>query len=222
MHKDFKAAADHLRPVLANNPRDGEAYFLLAKTLQRLGDSSSVEFDNQARRFLTANNKYANLENNWKKGVYDGIDLRVRQPTRREFVSVVLTKNRIGSTTQKPIDETAAMLQEARRHFDAQRDDQAMEVLRRILASEPMSAETHLLRGKVFLRRGDLELAVSSFKTAYFWNNKLIDAHVLLGRIYIQKRDCLQAKNYLVSALAIDGDNEDARALERQVERCSK
>lgn len=222
LHEDYKLAAEKLRPVLANNPRDGEAYFLLAKALEKLGDDSAKEFDNQARRFLTDNNKYANLESNAKNGKFEGIGLRVKQPTRREFVSVVLTKERVRENTQKPVDETTAMLQEAQREFDAGRDDAAVAVLRRVLVSEPMSAQAYLLLGKIHLKRGDIEQAISALKAAYFWSNQLIEAHILLGRIYIQKRDCLQAKNYLVSALAIDKENEDARALERQVERCSK
>jgi len=85
-----------------------------------------------------------------------------------------------------------------------------------------MSAETLLLLGKIHLRRGAIEEAIDYFKASYFWNNRLIEAHILLGRIYIRKRDCLQAKNYSVSALNIDAENEEALALERQVERCSK
>ncbi|MEZ5346701.1 MAG: tetratricopeptide repeat protein [Pyrinomonadaceae bacterium] len=222
LHDDYKLAAEKLRPVLANDPRDGEAYFLLAKSLEKLGDDSAKEFDNQARRFLTDNNKYASLESNAKNGKFEGINLRVHQPTRREFVSVVLTKERVRENTQKPVDETAALLQEAQKEFESGRDDEAVAVLRRVLVSEPMSAQAYLLLGKIHLKRGDVEQAISSFKAAYFWSNQLIEAHILLGRIYIQKRDCLQAKNYLVSALAIDQENEDARALERQVERCSK
>ena len=219
----FEAASEKFRPVLANDPRDGEAYFLLSKTLEKLGDSSAKDFDNQARRFLTADNRYANLESKWREGAYTGISLRIEEPGRREFVSLFLSREDLSNdAAPPPIDETAAMLAEAQKHYDAGRDDDAMAILRRILVSEPMSAETYLLLGKIHIRRGDTEQAVSSFKASYFWNNRLIEAHVLLGRIYIQKRDCLQAKNYSVSALAIDPENEDALALERQVERCSK
>ncbi len=222
LQQEYEQAAEKIRPVLANNPQDGEAYFLLAKILEKLGDKSSKDFDNQARRFLTENNKYANLESKWKTGDYDGIALRIKQPSRREFVSVVLTENNDLETNEAPVDETAALLNEAKAHYEAGRDDVAMTTLRRILVSEPMSAETYLLLGKIHLRRGDQEQAISSLKASYFWNNRLIDSHILLGRIYIQKRDCLQAKNYSVSALTIDSENEDALALERQVERCSK
>jgi len=222
LSKNYKEAADKLRSVLAHNPRDGEAYFLLAKALEKLSDKSAAEFDNQARRFLTTNNRYANLENNWKQGDFGGLSLRVKQPSRREFVSVVLINSRSPLVPQKTVNETAKLLKEAQAHYDAGRDDAAMSILSRIISMEPMSAETFLLRGKIYLRRGSIEEAIDAFKTSYFWNSRLIEAHVLLGRIYIKKRDCLQAKTYSVSALNIDPENEGALALERQVQRCSK
>ena len=97
-----------------------------------------------------------------------------------------------------------------------------MAVLRRVLSSEPMSAESYLLLGKMHLRRGDMDQAVSSFKTAIFWDNRLIDAHISLGKIYLEKSDCLQAKNYFASAAQIDADNQEVLGLQRQVEKCSK
>ena len=97
-----------------------------------------------------------------------------------------------------------------------------MATLRRVLASEPMSAESYLLLGKIHLRRGDIDQAISSFKTSVFWDNRLIEAHVSLGKIYVEKNDCLQAKNYAASALEIDSENPDAVALQRLTERCSK
>jgi cytochrome c-type biogenesis protein CcmH/NrfG len=97
-----------------------------------------------------------------------------------------------------------------------------MTVLRRVLAGEPMSAESYLILGKIHLRRGDMDQAVSSFKTAIFWDNRLVDAHVALGKIFVEKGDCLQAKTYSASAAEIAPDNADVLALQRQTERCSK
>ncbi len=219
---NYTDAAKQLRPVLAANPRDGEAHFLLAKCLEKLGDAASQDFDNQARRFLTDGNKYANLESSWKRGSLDGIEMRVDQPTRREFVSVILIKNKNTSPVRKQENETETMLRNAGELYKLGRDDDAMVVLRRILVQEPMSADSYLLLGKIHFRRGDIEQAVSSLKTALFWNSQLIDAHVLLGRIYVQKGDCLQAQNYSKSAIAINPDDPNAIGLERQVERCSK
>jgi cytochrome c-type biogenesis protein CcmH/NrfG len=97
-----------------------------------------------------------------------------------------------------------------------------MTILRRVLASEPMSAESYLILGKIHLRRGDLDQAVSSFKTAIFWDNRLIDAHINLGKIFLERGDCLLVKNYAASAIELDGENQDAVALQRQADRCSK
>jgi cytochrome c-type biogenesis protein CcmH/NrfG len=97
-----------------------------------------------------------------------------------------------------------------------------MATLRRVLASEPMSAESYMLLGRIHLRRGDLEQAISSFKTSVFWDNRLVEAHVSLGKIYVEKGDCLQAKNYAASAAEIDPENQDVIALQRLSERCSR
>ncbi len=222
LNNDYKAAAAQLRPILAASPRDGEAYFLLAKALEKTGDqTTAADFDNQARRFLVENNRYAKLESGWKSGSVDDVNLRVQQPPRKDFVSVVLIKKQVMPTTA-PLNETETLLAQARTLYKNGSDDEAMAVLRRVLASEPMSAEAYLLLGNIHLRRGDLEQAVSSLKTALFWDNKLIMAHVGLGKIYLQRNDCLQAKNYTSSALAVDAENQDALGLQRQVERCSK
>ena len=221
LNNNFAEAAAQLRPVLANNSRDGESYFILSKTLQKTGDASAADFDNQARRFLTENNRYAKLESDWSASKYEGINLRVEQPARKDFVSVVLIKKQ-AAPAPTPLNETETLLAQARALYKAGSDDDAMGVLRKILVSEPMSAEAYYLLGMIHLRRGDLEQSTSSLKTALFWDNRLIGAHVSLGKIYLQKGDCLQAKNYAASALAIDADNAEAGGLQRQVERCGK
>ncbi len=221
LNNNFAEAAQQLRPVLAVNSRDGESYFILSKALAKTGDASAADFDNQARRFLTDNNRYAKLQSDWSASKFEGINLRVEQPARKDFVSVVLIKKQ-AAPAPMPLNETETLLAQARALYKAGSDDEAMSVLRKIVVSEPMSAEAYYLLGMIHLRRGDLDQSVSSLKTALFWDNRVIDAHVSLGKIYLQKGDCLQAKNYVASALAIDAENPDATGLQRQVERCGK
>jgi tetratricopeptide (TPR) repeat protein len=219
LNGNFAESAQQLRPVLAAKATDGEAYYLLAKSLEKTGDAAAAaDFDNQARRFLT---NYAKFETDWTRTKNVDVRLRVQQPPRRDFVSVVMRK-RQNTPVQTPVNETEALLKNAREFYKAGRDDEAMQVLRRILASEPMSAEAYLILGNIHLRRGDMEQAVSSLKTALFWDNRLIDAYIALGKIFLEKNDCLQAQNYSRSALEVDQNNQDAAALQRQVERCGK
>lgn len=217
---NFSETSAQLRPVLALNPRDGEAYYLLAKALQKTGDATATEFDNQARRFLA---NYAKLETDFQRtGAVEGIPLRIIQPPRKDFVSVVLINRRIAETPQTSINETDALLEQARAFYKAGRDDEAMQVIRRILVSEPMSGGAYLILGKIHLRRGDMEQSVSSLKTALFWDNRLIDAHIALAKVFIEKKDCQQAQNYVASAVALDENNPEVGGLQRQLERCSK
>ena len=223
LNSDFKAAAEQLRPVLAANPRDGDSYYLLAKSLEKTGDPTAADFDNQAKRFLTDNNRYAKLETGWKKSAsVDDVNLRIEQPPRKDFVSVVLIKQQNVPQAQAAVSETDELLAQAKDFYKAGSDDEAMQVLRRVQASDPMNAEAYLLFGNIYLRRGDLENAVSALKTALFWNNQLIDAHIALGKIFLERKDCAQAQTYAVSALGIDANNEQAAALQRSVERCGK
>ena len=215
-------AAAQFRSAIVANPRDGEAYYVLAKTLDSIKDPLAGEMDNQARKFLTVNNRYANLEKEWLKSkTINDIPLRVEQPSRKDFVAVILSRKQ-GTPVQPQMNETDTLLTQARTLVKNGQDDEAMATLRRVLASEPMSAESYLLLGKIHLRRGDLEQAISSFKTSVFWDNRLIEAHVSLGKIYVEKGDCMQAKNYAASAREIDADNQEAIALQRLSERCSK
>ena len=76
---------------------------------------------------------------------------------------------------------------------------------------------------------------MSSLKTALFWDNRLINAEIALVKIYLEKNDCLQAKNRLDSVLGIlsqlereasaasqiEEKKSEVAGLQRLVERCS-
>ena len=216
-------SAEQLRVIIAAKPQDGDAYYVLSKALSGQNDPVAAAVDNQARTFLTAGNRYANLEKEWVKSKsFSDIAMRVEQPQRRDFLSVVLSRKSLASIAAVPVSETDNLLAQARTQFKNGNDDEALVTLRRVLASEPMSAESYLILGKIHLRRGDLDQAVSSLKTAIFWDNRQIDAHVSLGKIYLEKGDCLLVKNYSASAMEISAENQDALSLKRQADRCSK
>ena len=222
LNGSYGEAAVNFRSILAARSTDGEASYLLAKSLAEMKDAAAQDSDDQARRLLTINNRYANLEKEWLRSkTVSEINLRVDQPLRQDFVSVVLSK-RHATPTATSLNETDTLLAQARTLYKNGNDDDAMAVLRRILAGEPMSAESYLLLGKIHLRHGDTDQATSSFKTAIFWDNRLIDAHVSLGKIFLEKGDCLQAKTYAASAAEINSESQDVAALQRQAERCSK
>ncbi len=217
----FEEAADQLRPVLAAGPGDGEAYFLFAKTLERIGRTDdAASADNQARRYLQV---YAKWQTEWQKGqTTSAVPLRMRLDfNRANYYDVIRDR------TQETIDAANAggtqdLLAKARELYAAGRDEEALPELRRVLTIEPMSAEAYLLIGRINQRRGDLDASISALRTAIFWDAKLIDAHILLGRIFIERGDRAQAMSYAKSAMQIDPNNAEAIALQRLVDTGGK
>jgi tetratricopeptide (TPR) repeat protein len=222
LNGNYVEASSNLKQVVEANKNDGDAYYVLAKAQTELKQEGALDSDAQARRLLTFGNRYANFEKEWLKSKTIGdLGLRVEQPQRKDFVSVVLSK-RAAEPVRTAVNETDNLLNKARTAFKNGEDDEAMATIRRILASEPMSAESYLILGKIHLRRADREQALNAFKTAIFWDNRLIDAHINLGKIYLEKSDCQQARTYAASALEIDKENAEALGFQRQTERCSK
>ena len=113
-------------------------------------------------------------------------------------------------------------LSQAQKLYQEGHDEEALQLLRRVLTLEPTSAEAFLLIGRINQRLGDQQAAISALKTAIFWESRTIDAHVLLGRIFLEPGDRAQALSYARSAIQIDPNNQEAIALQRQVETGSK
>src|SRR5262245_20669321 len=62
----YSEAADHFRPVITADQRDGQAYFLFAKSLTKIGNhEAATAADDMARRYLRT--AYAKWETEWQK-----------------------------------------------------------------------------------------------------------------------------------------------------------
>jgi tetratricopeptide (TPR) repeat protein/TolB-like protein len=221
-NENFPEAVAQFRELLSLNPSDGEGFFLLAKALEMIQDPSAFDTDNQSRRLLVQGDRYARLQTDWQRAKsIEAVNLRVLLPPRRDFVTVVLNRKR-SYVERQIISESERLLQQIRLAYVEGRDADATQLLNRLSVSEPMSAEGYLIRGQIHLRQGEMDDARDRFKTALFWDNGLIDAHIALVRIFLAKNDCQQATTYLVSAEAINPDHSDLATLRRQVERCSR
>lgn len=210
----YSEAADHFRPVITNDPQDGQAYFLFAKSLAKLGNTeAATAADDMARRYLRT--AYAKWETEWQKSqTTSGVNLRTRDVLDRiEMLGMRAPDNGTGT----PSSATQDLLTKARDLYQAGRDDEALPELHRVVMIEPTNAEAYLLSGRINLRRSDQEAAIAALKTAIFWDPKLIDAHILLGRIFLERGDRGEARKYALAAIAIDPNNQEAIALQRQV-----
>lgn len=210
----YVESAEQLKPVITADPRDGQAYFLYAKALEKIGKTETASAaDDQARRFLPT---YAKFQTQWQKSqTLTGVSPRMRDVLNRDDVSDLVRKNAMAALTNTSATED--LLAKARDLYQAGRDDEALPELHRVVMLEPTNAEAYLLSGRINQRRGDQEAAIAALKTAIFWDSKLIDAHVLLGRIFLERGDRSEATKYAASAISIDPNNQEAIGLQRQV-----
>ena len=118
---------------------------------------------------------------------------------------------------ESPTDDTE--LNEIARLVEAGQEDEALSKLRAVLLVSPMNARAYLLAGKIFLKRGETTRAINQFKTAIFWDsdNTLIEPHVLLARIFLERGDRAQALAYTLSASKIDPGDKEVLALRTQL-----
>ncbi|HYP53403.1 MAG TPA: tetratricopeptide repeat protein, partial [Pyrinomonadaceae bacterium] len=209
----YNEAAEQLRPVIKENPRDGEALFLFAKSLERGGQAQAAALnDNEARKILGAS--YGKIQNDWQQSQRLSVSLRMRERFDKRWIINV------------PVETAAATPQDlvakARELYTAGRDDEALQELRNVLRVEPMNAEAYLLIGRIDQRRGDIQAAISALKTALFWDSKLVDAHILLGRIFFERSDRAMALSDVLSSLKHDPNYQEANGLQRQIATNSK
>ena len=212
----FEEAADQLRPVITSDQRDGQAYFLFAKALEKTGKAeAATAADDQARRYLQ---NYGKWQTEWQKSqTTSGVNLRMRDILNRDDVFDLERRKAITAAAESPSSATQDLLAKARELYQAGRDEEALPELHRVVMIEPTNAEAYLLSGRINLRRSDQEAAIAALKTAIFWDPKLIDAHILLGRIFLDRGDRGEAKKYAQSAITIDANNQEAIALQRLI-----
>lgn len=212
----YAEAADQLRPVISSDPRDGQAYFLFAKSLEKTGKTeAATAADDQARRYLQS---YAKWQTEWQKNqTTSAVNLRMREVLNRADVFDIQRQTALAANVDSNTSATQDLLVKARDLYQAGRDEEALPELHRVVMIEPTNAEAYLLSGRINLRRSDQEAAIAALKTAIFWDPKLIDAHILLGRIFLERGDRGEATKYAQSAITIDPNNQDAIALQRQV-----
>ncbi len=215
----FAEAAEQLREVVKQNPRDPEGLFLFAKSLERAGQTEAAKTnDDDARRYYP---NYAKAQVEWQeRQTISLVPVRLRGDFNRADLIAAINDEEEKKQALIAGANPQDLLAKAREMYAAGRDDEALMELRDVVRIEPMNAEAYLMTGRIYQRRGELASAINQLKTSIFWDNerKLIDAHILLGRIFLERGDRTQAMAYAHTAMQIDPNNQEAIALQRQVQ----
>jgi len=216
LNEKYSEAAEKLEHVVGADPRDGQAYFLLAKVQERAGKTEPANAaDNQARIYLQAS--YAKWQTEWQKSqTIQNLSARSRDVLNQVDLTDLGRRQAVDAAKADSAQESLNKIKDL---YQQGRDDEAMVEIRKLLILEPTNAEAYLISGQINQRRGDQEAAIAALKTSIFWENNhpLIDAHILLGRIFLERGDLGEARKYAASAMTIDPNNPEAIALQRQV-----
>jgi tetratricopeptide (TPR) repeat protein len=227
--QNFAEAAQHLKAAAERNPQDGEALFLLAKSLEASGNAAeAAKVDDQAKRSFNNYAKWAvapdkipppfRLKTEFNRAQffkYQRERAAKQQPATAAPVAVAPV---VQITAPPPAANNAPSLERARQLVEARQDNDALGELQRLLSAEATNAEAHYLRGQVLQRRNETENAVSAFQSAVYWNPRHVAAHVALGKIFLARNDRALALTHARQALQIEPQNRDAVALRQQLE----
>ena len=215
LNEKYSAAAEKLEKVISADSKDGSAYFLLAKAQERASHAEAANAaDNLARKNLLS---YAKWQTEWEKSQsVSNLSLRSRDVLNQVDISDLSRHKAIEEANASNVQEA---LNKIRDLYQQGRDDEALAAIRKLFNIDPTNAEGFLFIGRINQRRGDQETAIAALKTAIFWEPppKMIDAHILLGRIFLERGDLGEARKYAASAMNIDPNNPEAMALQRQV-----
>jgi tetratricopeptide (TPR) repeat protein len=206
--QDVPAAIYWLREALRRNPADGDAHVVLGAALQVTGSAG------EAARELELAQRLSTRDQDEGRSPGDRVPRgleRVRSTI--EPAGATSAETTLAATGQREKSEVMAFhLERGRRLFDAQRDAEAIDELRRALYLSPYLAEAHLLLGRIYLRGGRTNEAIEALKIS-IWSEETAAAHEVLADAWLQSKDTAAARREAERALAIDPRSETARRL---------
>ena len=213
-NQSFEDAAQQLRAAVGANQRDGEAWFVLSKALASAGKADdAAKADNEAKRYLSAYARWAVTP--------DKIPVLTRMKEELNLAELAkLTRQQTAQPARATPQQIAQQqtLDHIRQLIASGKDAEAMTELQQLLAADTANADGYFLRGIVYTHRNETENALKAFHAAVSWNPKLIEAHIMLGRIYLSRGDRARALAHCKQALDIDPQNRDAVSLKQQIE----
>lgn len=213
-HQNFEEAAQQLRATVGANSRDGEAWFVLSKCLASAGKADeAAKADNEAKRYLSSYARWAVSP--------DKIPVLARMKEEVNLGDLTKWARQQAEQPAQPSPQQIAQqqtLDRIRQLIAGGKDAEAMNELQQLLAVDTANADGYFLRGIVYTHRSETENALKSFHAAVSWNPKLIEAHIMLGRIYLSRNDRARALAHCKQALDIDPQNREAVSLKQQIE----
>lgn len=107
--------------------------------------------------------------------------------------------------------QDAISLRSALRAWRSGDQEQALQLLGRVLEHRPNFAEGHYMLGRIYLDRNDLDNSLREFKRTAELSPSFVEAQGQLCAVYIRKRLPNDALPYCQKAVSLDPENPDRR-----------
>jgi Flp pilus assembly protein TadD len=206
---DALTAVRWLREAVRRNPADDAAHWVLGVALQ--ASANAVEGQRERDLAKRLSSKYAEWE---KQPSPNGVPPNLeRVKSELDAANSPRIEEAIAAAEQRDQRDVAAFhLESGRRLYQAERDQDAVAELRRVIYLSPYDREAHLLLGRLYLRAGQSGDAIDELKIS-IWSDDRTDARVTLAQAYIQTKNFDGARSELQTVLTREPSNTDARRL---------
>ena len=211
--KRYPEAAESLLAAVQANPEDSEAHTLLAVVFGKLGNTAAErkELDWLAAHEVgvAAGEPGDVLPLPRLKKNYDGRAFRLLELTLHNAMEHHLA----GASRQQHIDTHLA---EGKKFLAANRYGEAEHELKEVVSLSPEDSQVHILLAQALEAEGKHPEAVVELQTSLKLQDS-VEAHVLLGRVYLSTNQPDLARAQAQAALNLDPGNIRADQLMQQI-----
>ena len=180
LDKDMQGAVYWLREAVRRDPSDDAAHYVLGAALQAQGSTAEAAREKELARQLSS--VYAEWEA--KQPGSNTVPRGLERVKTDVDVPAFGVESAIVAAEQRDQRELAAFhLDRGRRLFQQERDDEAINELRRVVYLSPYQSEAHLLLGRIYLRQGRTEEAIDALKISVWSDPQNAEASNLLASI---------------------------------------
>jgi tetratricopeptide (TPR) repeat protein len=181
LDRDSAGAIHWLREAVRRNPADDEAHYVLGVALQASGAAAEAAREKELARQLSATYAEWEAKQPGANTVPRGLERLKRDIDVADSLRVDAA---VVAAEQRDQREIAAFhLDRARRLFEDERDEEAINELRRTIFLAPYDSQAHLLLARIFVRTGRTEDAIDALTIAVWSDPANTDARALLDKL---------------------------------------
>ncbi len=211
---EFDAAVRNLEQTLKLQGRDGEAMFLLSRSLERLGRLD------EAQRLMAQATRMSPRVERWLTQPLPRLE-RLRstpdiESLRLSGFQIVWTQERLARRAKG--QELSAWLEFIQTQVDSQLFGDAIRELKEALLVYPRSSDAHILLAQIYERQRAFDQAVVEYELSISYR-PAAESYLMLARVHKTMNQPFQALRAVENALRLEPDHAAAKAMKAELQK---